>query len=240
MRHLAAIGWNGVVPHFRGCSGEPNRLPRAYHAGDADEIGWILARLAARHPGAPRYAAGVSWAATPCSVARHPRRGLPAHRRRRRHLPPLDLAAAGHHLATSTGLYPPLPRHPQANAAAKLRQHPGLFDPCFGAGAHPARVRQPRHRPAARRRLLAARLQQAAAGQRRRAHAGAQPRNDPFLPAGHLPGPADVAPAVLLEQPAEAATSASSAAPGPASWTGCRSASCAFSRKPAKPDRHAR
>ena len=29
------------------------------------------------------------------------------------------------------------------------------------------------------------------------------PRNDPFMPAGNLPGPADVAPAVLLEQPAE-------------------------------------
>jgi ketosteroid isomerase-like protein len=72
MRHLAAIGWNGVVPHFRGCSGEPNRQPRAYHAGDADEIGWILARLAARHPGAPRYAAGVSWAATPCSCGSAP------------------------------------------------------------------------------------------------------------------------------------------------------------------------
>ena len=24
-----------VVPHFRGCSGEPNRLPRAYHSGDS-------------------------------------------------------------------------------------------------------------------------------------------------------------------------------------------------------------
>ena len=42
MRHLAAVGWSGVVPHFRGCSGEPNRLPRAYHSGDSAEIGWIL------------------------------------------------------------------------------------------------------------------------------------------------------------------------------------------------------
>lgn len=38
-------GWRGVVPHFRGCSGELNRLPRAYFAGDADEIGYILNRL---------------------------------------------------------------------------------------------------------------------------------------------------------------------------------------------------
>jgi uncharacterized protein len=33
------------VPHFRGCSGELNRGPRAYHSGDFEEIGWILARL---------------------------------------------------------------------------------------------------------------------------------------------------------------------------------------------------
>ena len=44
-----ALGWRCVVPHFRGCSGELNRLPRAYHSGDSAEIGWILRRLEARH-----------------------------------------------------------------------------------------------------------------------------------------------------------------------------------------------
>ena len=44
-----ALGWRCVVPHFRGCSGELNRLPRAYHSGDSAEIGWILDRLEARH-----------------------------------------------------------------------------------------------------------------------------------------------------------------------------------------------
>jgi len=43
------MGWRCVVPHFRGCSGELNRLPRAYHSGDSAEIGWILRRLEARH-----------------------------------------------------------------------------------------------------------------------------------------------------------------------------------------------
>jgi hypothetical protein len=43
------MGWRCVVPHFRGCSGELNRLPRAYHSGDSAEVGWILARLGARH-----------------------------------------------------------------------------------------------------------------------------------------------------------------------------------------------
>ncbi len=49
-----AAGWRCVVPHFRGCSGELNRLPRAYHSGDSAEIDWILRRLAAR------YAVGIS------------------------------------------------------------------------------------------------------------------------------------------------------------------------------------
>jgi predicted alpha/beta-fold hydrolase len=44
-----ALGWRCVVPHFRGCSGELNRLPRAYHSGDSAEIHWILKRLEARH-----------------------------------------------------------------------------------------------------------------------------------------------------------------------------------------------
>jgi predicted alpha/beta-fold hydrolase len=47
--HALAQGWRCVVPHFRGCSGELNRLPRAYHSGDSAEIGWILERLQARH-----------------------------------------------------------------------------------------------------------------------------------------------------------------------------------------------
>jgi len=44
-----AMGWRCVVPHFRGCSGELNRLPRAYHSGDSAELDWILQRLNARH-----------------------------------------------------------------------------------------------------------------------------------------------------------------------------------------------
>ena len=53
-------GWGGVVVHFRGCSGEPNRLPRAYHSGDSEEIDWILHRLKQQHPERPLYAVGVS------------------------------------------------------------------------------------------------------------------------------------------------------------------------------------
>jgi predicted alpha/beta-fold hydrolase len=57
---LARRGWRCALPHFRGCSGEPNRLPRAYHSGDAEEIGWILRRLSSEASGAPLFAMGVS------------------------------------------------------------------------------------------------------------------------------------------------------------------------------------
>src|SRR6476661_1614910 len=40
-----------VVPHFRGCSGELNQGPRAYHSGDHEEVQWILARLRQRFTG---------------------------------------------------------------------------------------------------------------------------------------------------------------------------------------------
>ena len=56
-----AMGWRCVVPHFRGCSGELNRLPRAYHSGDSAEIAWILDRLQARHAaGGVLHAVGIS------------------------------------------------------------------------------------------------------------------------------------------------------------------------------------
>ena len=56
-----ALGWRCVVPHFRGCSGELNRLPRAYHSGDSAEIGWILERLQARYAArGVLYAVGIS------------------------------------------------------------------------------------------------------------------------------------------------------------------------------------
>jgi predicted alpha/beta-fold hydrolase len=54
------IGWGGVVPHFRGCSGEMNRLARSYHSGDSREIDWILRRLKGAMPRARIYVVGVS------------------------------------------------------------------------------------------------------------------------------------------------------------------------------------
>lgn len=58
---LAHLGWQGVVPHFRGCADEPNRLPRAYHSGDYEEIDAMLSAVRARVPASTVvHACGVS------------------------------------------------------------------------------------------------------------------------------------------------------------------------------------
>lgn len=43
-------GWRGVVLHFRGCSGEPNRLPRAYHSGETGDLAFLVRTLRAHEP----------------------------------------------------------------------------------------------------------------------------------------------------------------------------------------------
>jgi len=60
MAKAAESGWHGVVPHFRGCSGEANRLLRSYHSGDSDEIDWILRRIKKENPQTEIYAVGIS------------------------------------------------------------------------------------------------------------------------------------------------------------------------------------
>lgn len=40
--------WRGVVMHFRGCSGEPNRLARSYNAGDTDDFDFLIKILRQR------------------------------------------------------------------------------------------------------------------------------------------------------------------------------------------------
>jgi uncharacterized protein len=60
MAEVRALGWSGAVYHFRGCSGENNRLPRVYHSGDSAEIDWALRRLRLTRAGRPLLAVGVS------------------------------------------------------------------------------------------------------------------------------------------------------------------------------------
>jgi uncharacterized protein len=119
---VLARGWRCVVPHFRGCSGPANRLPRAYHSGDSAELDWILRRLR------PDCAVGVSlggnvllkWLGEQGDGAR------PIVRRAVAVSAPVDLAASGGALerGLNRALYA---RHflvtLRAKAAAKIARH---------------------------------------------------------------------------------------------------------------------
>jgi len=52
--------WRSVVMHFRGCSGETNRLSRTYHSGETSDIAAIVKILQAREPLVPIMAVGFS------------------------------------------------------------------------------------------------------------------------------------------------------------------------------------
>ena len=56
----AALGWRAVVFHFRSCSGELNRGPRLYHAGETSDLDWVIGRLIQREPATPLGLVGVS------------------------------------------------------------------------------------------------------------------------------------------------------------------------------------
>jgi len=53
-------GWLAVVMHFRGCSGEPNRLKRIYHSGETEDGTWFLHWLHREFGAAPTAAVGYS------------------------------------------------------------------------------------------------------------------------------------------------------------------------------------
>ena len=53
-------GWRGLFVHFRGCSGEPNRLPRAYHSGDTGDLAAVIEAMHRREPSTPIAAIGYS------------------------------------------------------------------------------------------------------------------------------------------------------------------------------------
>ncbi len=205
-------GWDYSVPHFRGCSGELNHAPRAYHSGDHEEIGWILQRLRARST-APLLAVGISlggnalmrWAqeagdsaaGTAASVASV--------------CSPIDLAAAGraidrgfNWLVYSRMFLATM----KPKALAKWQQHPGLFDrdrlaaartlfefdnvftaPLHGFKDTPDYWARASAKPHLARIRIPALVLNA--------------RNDPFVPAASLPRPEDVGRFVTLWHPAE-------------------------------------
>lgn len=125
-------GWRALVPHFRGCSGELNRLPRAYHSGDAAEIDWILRRVKAESPTAALYVAGISlggnatlkWLGEQNSAAGAVVEAVAAISA------PLDLTAAGNALDQGFSKFYTwnFLKTMKASAQQKLAIHPGIFD----------------------------------------------------------------------------------------------------------------
>ena len=207
-----ARGWTFSVPHFRGCSGELNLAPRAYHSGDFEEIGWILERLRASSA-RPLLAVGISlggnallrWAEESGDSAAATAAALAAV------CSPIDLAAAG--MAIDQGfnwlVYSRMfLRTMKPRALAKLAQYPGLFD-----GARLAASRTlfefdnvftaPLHgyrdtpdywdRASAKPHLAQVRIPALVLNA----------RNDPFVPAYCLPGKTEVSRSVTLWQPAQ-------------------------------------
>ena len=205
-------GWAYSVPHFRGCSGELNLAPRAYHSGDFVEIGWILERLRAQSAG-PLLVVGISmggnallrWAEESGAAAAATAAAVAAV------CSPLDLAAAGHAIDHGFNWWAysrMFLRTMKPRALAKLQQHPGLFsrerllaartlyefDDVFTAPLHgyadtPDYWARASAKPQLARVRIPALLLNA--------------RNDPFVPAASLPRAAEVAPQVTLWQPAD-------------------------------------
>lgn len=211
MRQTNARGWNGVVAHFRGTSGEDNRLPRAYFAGDSDEIERILRHVKARFPAQPLYAVGVSlggnallkWLGERGEAARElvtRAAGVSA---------PLDLTAAGHALDSGFNRHVYTARFLvtlKAKALRKAAQYPDLLD----AAAIRAATTFGEFDT-----LVTARLHGFADAEDYWLKVSSKPwlksirvptlvlnaKNDPFLPATALPGTDDVSETVTLEQP---------------------------------------
>jgi predicted alpha/beta-fold hydrolase len=126
--HAAARGWRIAIAHFRGCSGEPNRKPRAYHSGDSEEIDWIVRKL-----GTPLCAAGISLGGN-ALLKWLGERGEDARalvRRAAAVSAPIDLSAAGRALDRGINrlLYT---RHflstLKPKSLAKLEKFPGIYD----------------------------------------------------------------------------------------------------------------
>ncbi|TWO69787.1 alpha/beta fold hydrolase [Caenimonas sedimenti] len=206
----AAHGLRFVVPHFRGCSGELNWGPRAYHSGDHEEIGWILTRVREHHTG--RLAAvGVSlggnalmrWAGEHGEAAGRLADAVASV------CSPLDLAAGGHAIGRGFNrlVYTTMfLRSMKPKALRKWAQHPGLFDReallaardlyefdnIFTAPLHGFRDTEDYWaRASAKPHLHRIRIPALVL------NAG----NDPFIPAQSLPGASEVGPHVTLWQP---------------------------------------
>ena len=206
-------GFGCVVPHFRGCSGQANRAPRAYHSGDFEEVGWMLDQVKRAHPAGPRVAVGISlggnallrWAQEAGHTGSQRVSAVAAVSS------PLDLAAAGHAIGRGfnrlvyTRMFLSIMKPKMMD---KLRDHPGLFDPQALLQArdlyeYDNLITAPLHGFANTEDYWA----RCSAGPRLSGLVGVpalalNARNDPFVPAWCLPSQAEVGAHVTLWQPA--------------------------------------
>ncbi|EMA8959031.1 hydrolase [Vibrio fluvialis] len=60
MHAFARDGWLSVMMHFRGCSGKPNHLARAYHSGEVQDARFVLKTLREQFPEQTMIAVGIS------------------------------------------------------------------------------------------------------------------------------------------------------------------------------------
>ena len=209
MRAVASRGWQGVVVHFRGCSGEANRLPRAYHSGDSAEVDWLLRRLHQETAG-PLFAAGVSLGAN-CLLKWLGEQGdaaLSLVAAAAAVSAPLDLAAAN--VALSHGVSRLYARHFLETliptALAKLERFPGLFraEDVLAARtlyAFDDAVTAPLHGFASAADYYAKSSAGQFLGGVRVPTLIINSRNDPFLPEEVLPRSDQISSAITLETP---------------------------------------
>ena len=203
-----------AMPHFRGCSGQLNLAPRAYHSGDHAEIDWVLQRLKQEHQqrgGSVLMAAGVSlggnalmrWAAEHGHQASQAAQAIAAI------CSPLDLAQSGAAIGKGLNRYiytPMFLKSMKPKALAKWAQFPGLFDKTamlnasdlyafdnvFTAPLHGFKDTQDYWSRASAKPLMRdIRLPALALNA----------CNDPFVPAQSLPQKSDVSSSVTLWQP---------------------------------------
>lgn len=211
MDRLAARGWRGVVPHFRGCGGTPNLKPRAYHSGDYEDVGAMLAQLRQRAgPRVPMYAVGVSLGGS-ALINWIGRAGSEAQRMLVAAAAvsvPLDLMAAG--IAIGQGLNRIYTwyflRTLKPKALAMAQRFPGLLDPVRVKGARTMwdfddTVTAPLHGFAGTRDYWTRASSKPWLADVALPTLVLNARNDPFVPGFSLPGANEVSRAVTLEQP---------------------------------------
>ncbi|HBD39348.1 alpha/beta fold hydrolase [Cupriavidus metallidurans] len=213
MAALRERGWQGVIPHFRGCSGELNIAPRFYHSGDSAEIRWVLERVRNQvhtvQPGRQMLAVGISLGGN--ALLRYlgeEGRGANFLSAAAAVSAPLDLAAGG--AALSSGFNMIYTRMflqtLKRKSLAKLEQFPGLYDRETMLGSRDLYafdnvVTAPLHGFRDTDDYWARASSKPILGEIRIPTLVLNARNDPFLPSQHLPGPREVSDDVLLEQP---------------------------------------